>query len=153
MSDREQVYSQLEDARQQLLAAIDGLKPEQMTVPVVDDWSVKDLLAHVASWDEFVLPDFQRVTKGRIPALASFREAEVNDWNRMFMSLRRNFSLDQAMAEFKEHREATMAALDALPDERLAQGQFPWIMATIAAHHDRDHAQDIAKWREKEGLK
>ncbi len=153
MSDREQIYSQLEDARKKLLAAIDGLKPEQMTVPVVDDWSVKDLLAHVACWDEFVLPDLKRVAKGRIPALASFREAEVNDWNRMLMSLRRNFPLDQAMTELKEHREATMAALDALPDERLAQGQFPWIMATIAAHHDLGHAQDIVKWRQQEGLK
>ncbi|NIQ99441.1 MAG: hypothetical protein GTN78_04470, partial [Gemmatimonadales bacterium] len=50
MSEREQVYSQLEDARKKLLAAIDGLTPEQMTVPMLDDWSVKDILCHLASW-------------------------------------------------------------------------------------------------------
>lgn len=153
MSDREQVYSQLEEARQELLAAIDGLKPEQMTVPMLEDWSVKDVLAHVASWEEFALPDLRRAAKGHIPALASFREAEVDDWNRALMSLRRNFPLDQVMSELKEYREATIAALDALPDERLAQGQFARIMADITVQHDRDHAQDIAKWREKEGLK
>ena len=153
VSDREQVYSQLEKARQQLLAAVDGLKPEQMTVPMMGDWSVKDILAHVASWEEFALPDLRRAAKSHIPALASFREAEVDDWNRMLMSLRRNFPLDQVTTELKEYREATIAALDALPDERLAQGQFPWIMAMITVRHDREHAEDITKWRQKEGLK
>ncbi|NIQ99442.1 MAG: hypothetical protein GTN78_04475, partial [Gemmatimonadales bacterium] len=68
-------------------------------------------------------------------------------------SLRRNFPLEQAMSEMKEYREATMAALDALPDERLAQGQFPWILAQITIRHDLGHADDITKWREKEGIK
>jgi uncharacterized protein (TIGR03083 family) len=151
VSDRQEVYGQLHEARKELLAAVDGLKPDQMTVPMLGDWSVKDILAHVASWEEFALPDLRRAAKGRMPALASFREAEVDDWNRALMSLRRNFPLDQVMGELEEYREATMAALDAVPDERF--GQFPSIMAQITVRHDRDHAADIVKWREKEGLK
>ena len=111
MSDRQQMYSQLEEARKVLLDAFDGLTPDQMTVPMLEDWSVKDILTHVASWDEFALPDLRRVGRGHMPALLSFREAEVNDWNRMIMSLRRNFPLDQVMSEIEECRKATMAAL------------------------------------------
>ena len=152
MSDREEVYSLLEAARKELLAAIDGLTPEQMAVPVFDDWSAKDILAHIASWEEYALPDFRRLGRGHMPALASFREQEVNNWNAMIMSLRRKFPLDQVRYELEANRKATIAALDALPDERLAQGQFARIWATIAAVHDREHSEDIRKWRQKEGI-
>ena len=152
LSDREQVYSLLEAARKELVAAIDGLTPEQMAIPVFDDWSVKDILAHIASWEEYALPDFQRVARGHMPALASFREPEVDNWNALVMSLRRNFPLEQVTYELEANRKATIAALDALPDERLAQGQFVRIWATIAAVHDREHGEDIRKWRQKEGI-
>ncbi|MGQ9573339.1 MAG: DinB family protein [Dehalococcoidia bacterium] len=152
MSNREEVRSLLDAARQELLAAIDGLTPEQMAIPVFDDWSVKDILAHVASWEEYALPDFQRIARGHKPALASFREQEVDNWNALVMSLRRNFPLDQVMHELEANRQALVAALDALPDERLAQGQFARVWATIAAFHDREHAEDIRKWRQKEGI-
>jgi len=146
------VYSLLEGARQELLAAIDGLKPEQMTVPMLGDWSVKDILAHVASWEEYSLPDFRRVAQGQVPALAAFREADVDQWNALIMGLRKNFPLDQVLHEFEYYRRATMAALDALPDERFAQGQFPFVLAIVASQHDRDHAAQIRAWRGQEGL-
>ena len=152
MSDREEVYSPLEEARQELLGAIDGLTPEQMAVPVFADWSVKDILAHIVSWEEYTLLDFQRVASGHVPALASFRQRDVDNFNAVVMSLRRNFPLDQAMYELEANRKATIAALDAIPDERLAQGQFARIWATITAGHDHEHAEHIRKWRQKEGI-
>ena len=152
MSDKEEVYSQLEAARKELMAVVDGLTPDQMAIPVFADWSVKDILAHIASWEEYALPDFKRVARGHMPALASFREPEVDKWNALLMSLRRNFPLDQVMYELEANRKATIAALDALPEERLAQGQFARIWATIAAVHDREHSEDIRKWRQKEGI-
>ena len=152
MSDREEVYSQLEAARKELMAAIDGLTPEQMAIPVFDDWSVKDILAHIVSWEEYTLLDLQRVARGHMPALASFRQQDVDSFNALVMSLRRDFPLDQVMHELEASRKATIAALDALPDERLAQGQFPRIWATITAGHDHEHSEDIRKWRQKEGI-
>jgi hypothetical protein len=152
MSDREELLSLLEGGRKELLAAIDGLTPDQMAIPVFDDWSVKDILAHVASWEEYALPDFHRLARGHVPALANFREPEVDKWNAMVMSLRRNFSLDQVTYELEANRKAIIAALDALPDDRLGQGQFARIWATIAAVHDREHSEDIRKWRQKEGI-
>jgi hypothetical protein len=152
VSDREEVYSPLEEARQELLGAIDGLTPEQMAVPVFADWSVKDILAHIASWEEYALPDFQRVARGHMPALASFRERDLDTWNALVMSLRRNFSLEQVMYELEANHKATIAALDALPDDRLPQGQFAHIWATVTAGHDRQHSEDIRKWRQKEGI-
>ncbi len=152
MNDREEVYSLLEAAHKELLAAIDGLTPEQMAIPVFDDWSVKDILAHIVSWEEYTLLDFQRVARGHMPALASFKQRDVDNWNAMVMSLRRDFPLDQVMHELEANRKATIAALDALPDERLAQSQFARIWAAITAGHDHEHSEDIRNWRQKEGI-
>jgi len=150
MSDREDIYSTLQEARKELLAAIDGLTPQQMTTPLHDDWAVKDILTHIVSWEEFVMPDFRRVARGHLPALASFKEPEVDKWNAMLMSLRRSFPLDQVMYELEASRKATMVVLDSLPDERLVPFVRMW--ADVAARHDREHAQDIRQWREKEGI-
>jgi hypothetical protein len=87
-----------------------------------------------------------------MPALASFRQQEVDNFNALVMSLRRDFPLDQVMYELEANRKATIAALDALPDERLAQSQFARIWASITAGHDHEHAEDIRKWRQKEGI-
>jgi len=152
VGDGEEVYSLLEAAHKELLAAIDGLTPEQMAIPVFDDWSVKDILAHIVSWEEYTLLDFQRVARGHMPALASFKQRDVDNFNAMVMSLRRDFPLDQVMHELEANRKATIAALDALPDERLAQGQFARIWAAITAGHDHEHAEHIRKWRQKEGI-
>ncbi|MGD0204949.1 MAG: DinB family protein [Dehalococcoidia bacterium] len=152
MSDREEVYSLLQDAHKELLGAIDGLTPEQMAVPVVGDWSVKDILAHIVSWEEYTLLDFQRVARGHMPALASFKQRDVDNFNALVMSLRRDFPLDQVMYELEANRKATIAALDALPDERLAQGRFARVWASITAGHDHEHAEHIRNWRQKEGI-
>ncbi len=151
MSDREEIYSTLQEGRKELLAAIDGLTPQQMTTPVYDDdWSVKDILTHIVSWEELAMPDFRRVARGHLPALASFKDSEVDKWNAMLMSLRRSFPLDQVMYELEAGRKATMVVLDSLSDERLAPFVRMW--ADVAARHDREHAQDIRQWREKEGI-
>ena len=152
MSDREEVHSLLEASHKEILAAIDGLTPEQMAVPVFADWSVKDILAHIVSWEEYTLLDLQRVARGHMPALASFKQQDVDNFNALVMGLRRNFPLDQVMDELEANRQATIAALDALPDERLAQGQFARIWASITAGHDHEHAEDIRKWRQAQGV-
>jgi hypothetical protein len=152
VSDKEEVRSLLEASHKELLAAIDGLTPEQMAIPVFADWSVKDILAHIVSWEEYTLLDFQRVARGHMPALASFNQRDVDSFNALVMSLRRNFPLDQVMDELEANRKATIGALLALPDERLAQGQFARIWASITAGHDHEHAEDIRKWRQKEGM-
>ncbi|KPK21131.1 MAG: hypothetical protein AMJ76_03535 [Dehalococcoidia bacterium SM23_28_1] len=152
VSDRKEAYSLLEASHKELLAAIDGLTPEQMAIPVFADWSVKDILAHIVSWEEYTLLDLQRVARGHMPALASFKQQDVDNFNALVMGLRRNFPLDQVMDELEANRQATIAALDALPDERLAQGQFARIWASITAGHDHEHAEDIRKWRQAQGV-
>ena len=152
MVDKEQILASVDESRRGLLAAIEGLTDDQMTKPVVGDWSVKDLLAHVASYEELGLPDIQRVARGHAPALAAFDLKRVDEYNATIMSLRRHFSLEQARQELGICRRSLMEAVSRLPDSALAEGQFARGLLQICAYHDKEHTDDIQNWRKREGI-
>ena len=150
-SARDSLRTLLDSARAELLAAIEGLTPEQMTVPVIGDWSAKDILAHVSAWEQQIVPDLERVRDEFTPALAQFREQDADRWNELMMGLRRTFSLTQTLHELGHYRQEVLRRLDQLEERHLSSGFVPATCA-IASGHDRDHAGQIREWRRREGF-
>ena len=148
---RASIYRLLSEARRELNRTIAGMRPDEMSVCMMEDWSVKDLLAHVAFWEEIAIPDFERAARGHAPALANFDPKNVDTWNALAMSMRRRFSAEQVLFELAAMREAMIARLDYLPDTTFASGWVP-AYCGISARHDRDHAKHIREWREKAGV-
>jgi len=125
-----------------------------MTQPgAVGEWSVKDVLSHVASWEELVLPDLARLARGDAAVLASVDLYATNydPFNAMIMSLRRNLGPGQVLRELDIVRADFMAAIARLPDSVLAEGQFGRLLLKITAEHDEEHAQHILEWRNRAG--
>jgi hypothetical protein len=154
-SDRDQLVRDLEEARNELRASYEGLRDEQMTrLGAVGAWSVKDVLSHIASWEEVALPDLARLARGDTAILASMDlySANFDDFNAVIMSLRRNLPLDQVLRELDIVRADFMAGVSRLPDSVLAEGQFGRILVQITGEHDREHAEGIRRWRQQEGL-
>jgi hypothetical protein len=51
--DNQQLVKKLEQSWAALKESYDGLSDAQLTAPgVMDTWSVKDILAHVTTWEE-----------------------------------------------------------------------------------------------------
>ena len=144
----------MERARNELHAAIKGLSDEHLTQGGdVGEWSVKDVLAHVVSWEETALPDLVRLARGDTPVLGSvdLYAANYGPVNAAIMSLRRNLPLDQVLRELVTSRAEFMAAVSRLPASVLAEGQFGRVLVQITAEHDEEHAQHIVEWRKNEG--
>ena len=154
-SDREDLLEQMEKARSELHASYQGLPDEQMTrLGAVGEWSVKDVLSHVASWDEVLLPDLARIARGETPALASvdLESASFDAANAAIMSQRRDLPLAQVLRELDTDRADVTSAVGRLPDSALAEGQFGRLLIQITAAHDREHAAGIFEWRRRAGL-
>ena len=143
----------LEDARHELLAAFDGLPDEQMEVPLPDGWSVKDILAHVAMWDEMELPDMRRAARGSARVLDGLDEDEtlVDLWNEVQFRLRRRLPVKQVLMELEEARASVIEFLEAVAEERLTSGFVP-AACVIQSRHDRQHAAQIRDWRQTQGI-
>jgi hypothetical protein len=151
--DRAYLVTRLEQARSQLLAAIQGLSEKQLTQRgAVGEWSVKDVLAHIVSWEETAAPDLTRLARGDTPVLESIDlyAANFDPMNAAIMSLRRNLPLDQVLRELIISHADFMAAVARLPESVLADGRFGRVLVQITAEHDEEHAQHIADWRKKE---
>jgi hypothetical protein len=122
-----------------------------MLVPVFDDWSIKDILTHITSWDELLLPDIYRLARGHAAGLACNVQAANDTWNDLLMSVRRHFPLDQVHAEFTQSRHALLSALDEVPDDQFDSGPVPG-NCQVTAFHDWQPARDIRTWRDRVGV-
>ena len=152
MSDKDDVLSMLQESRSELAGAIQGLPDDKMTTCLGEDWCAKDIMGHIASWDEFTVSDLRRIARGRLPCLAAFREPDVDSWNAFLLRPRRLFPLPQIKAEFEEARAEMVAALKDLPEGLLAQGQMVRNIFAIMSNHEKDHARQVREWRQAEGI-
>jgi len=144
--------AQLDADRQRLLQAIEGLSDEEMTAaPAVGEWSVRDILGHIAAWEWEAVKAVEQVLSGQRPDLLDIKN--VNAWNAVQVKAWRGRTLDEVRAELQHSRQALLTAIGALDERQLeAVGAFPQLGNTslrrlLDWHHDREHAADLEAWR------
>jgi hypothetical protein len=127
-----------------------GLSDAELQEPgVVGDWSVKDVLAHVTTWDQEALKYLPLIAAGGWPPRYSTTEGGIDAFNERMSAEKRGLSL----AEVREQLERTHAQLVALvraaPMEQLS-GETRWrrrLRLDTYAHY-AGHAEAIRTWRE-----
>src|SRR5262249_1746554 len=140
--------------RAALLWELVGLDEATLTRwPVFEDYSAKDLLAHIAAWDELFAERTELILEGRTSAIASV-ELSRND---VLHEQRHDWSLDQAVAAFVEARKTFLTAIDPCDDEALLRvRRFSWgrrsirVWANWRHRHDAAHMRDLVRWRKRE---
>ncbi|MFN2225564.1 MAG: DinB family protein [Anaerolineae bacterium] len=143
---RERLLSDLDDARQDLCTAIEGLDPEQ---EIYEGWTLKHLLAHLAGWDDAVLAAL-RAHLGAEEAGTPAAEG-INAYNAQSVSTRQYLSYEQVRRECDLARDQVKEALRELPPAKLeAPLLFPWgptgtvaQLIAVFVHHEHEHAAEI----------
>jgi hypothetical protein len=149
---RTAAFARLEAEQQALNAALAGVPEERMGEPLLSEWTLADVVTHIATWYELTARDCDRTRRGRTPALASFTHDEIDAWNAAMMFGRRHFAPAQALAELGESWEAFSSALAALPDAVFAEGALGRTLVETLVEHTRDHAAAIRAWRQEQGI-
>lgn len=142
-----------------LLGTLAGVpKSEWETAGVCGVWSVKDILAHLTSY-ELLLADVLTtlLDGGPTPYLEAMNgPGEFNDSQ---VELRRNNSPDEALAEYEQAHANVMSLAVQIPKETYRQnGTIPWygedydlqdyIIYTNYAHK-REHSAEINVFRDR----
>ena len=135
-----------------LKETVRGIPEDRLSLPMHGEWSVKDLIAHISSWNEFTSLDMRRLARGHVPCMAAFREADVNEWNAFLVRPRKLFPVAQVMAELEGCYEALAEALAAVPQAMFEPGNMVANILLIARGHYREHTGHIRQWRSKEGI-
>jgi uncharacterized protein (TIGR03083 family) len=138
------------------------LTPQQMVVPgAIAGWSVKDVLAHLAEWEQLLLAWYQAGLRGEIPPIPApgYSWAQMDDLNQGIYEKYSDRSLENVQAYFRASYLQVLEAVHAMTeDELFTPGRYTWTKQnTLAAyvvpctseHYDWAH-QEMRKGLRKE---
>lgn len=150
---------QVRESYQQFEALVAPLSVEQLTKPNVNgDWSVKDNLAHLTAWHEYVLGRLQALRNGTTPPEWMPGLSTEDEINERVYQMNKDRPLADVQADFRTSFERVLAAVEALSEERL-NAPFPWstsanpVWGLIAGNtlgHYEEHGNIIRRWLERE---
>jgi hypothetical protein len=128
---------QTESAWSDLLAALDGIPEARIEEPgVVGDWSIRDLLGHIALWDEEGATKVRRLGGGLPVQRIDFQT--INDSEALARS---GWSAAEAREAMERAHALLIATLVSHPEIDPAE------IAIDTWEHYADHAAQIRAWR------
>lgn len=154
---RQNLLARLAAARSRFVWQLVSLDEGELTdAPLFADseqgWAVKDLLAHVAAWDELYAQRTALFGQGRTSEIEA---VELEERNVMLFEERWDWSLEQTVRALTDARDDYLTALGAISDAGLHRRfRLPWGQRTTVAvwtrwryRHDERHAADLLAWR------
>ena len=138
------------DALEQTIAQ---LSDAQLTAPIDGSWSAKDLLAHIAAWEQVTIHfhvgdrPFEAVTQlTNVP----YATTPVDQINEAFYQRDQELPLAQVLQSFRKSHQELLAMLDAISEADLFKPYTPvgrdtgqlieWLIGDSYDHYDEHRA-------------
>jgi hypothetical protein len=141
--EKERVLRDIDKAWRAFMDSVEGI-PESLMVEggVSGNWSVKDILAHVAAWDRETTRVVLRIVRGDEP-----------DWpihTQRFNDM--NYEADKNLTVL-EARNRALSAHKALVEMLDGKGEVraDWVRETTYEHYP-EHTEEILRWRRAQGV-
>ena len=147
-------YTTLEN----ILAPLDEA---QMIIPGVNgDWSIKDILAHLAAWQNYLLIRLQAAARNEVPAVQGILSDEdegdaVDKINAGFYEENKSRPLEEVVSDFRTTFRQIVEVVQALSDEDLFEPmRFAWMKGNALWElvpgntygHYQEHTGSIQEW-------
>jgi hypothetical protein len=135
---------------------IGQLSDEQLTAPIDGSWSAKDLIAHLAAWEQVMLHfhvggrPFAEVT--RLTSVP-YGSTSVDQINEAFYQRDRDIPLAQVLQSFRSSHQELLATLDRMSEADLFKPYTPvgrgpdsagqlidWVIGDSYEHYDEHRA-------------
>ncbi len=147
---RQVLLAGLAAAREELLAAIALIPPVERELRLVcGEWTLKDVLGHVADWEGVGVGGLRQMAAGQPPQVEHVQD--IDAWNRAHAEARRDQPWEEIGADFHAARQALLEILEGMSQADLAQSfPFPWgpegtayQWVSVYPAHDREHAKGL----------
>lgn len=128
-----------------------------MTISGVNgDWSIKDILAHLAAWHRYLLIHLHAAARDEVPATqGAFNEEDIDRTNERLYQENTSRPLSEVLTDFHTTYKGITEAVQALNDEDLFNPQrFTWmsgntlleLVAGNTYEHYDEHMPPIEAW-------
>jgi uncharacterized protein (TIGR03083 family) len=148
--DRRQLLAKLDTAWAALQASYAGLSGAQLTEPgVTGDWSVKDILAHVTTWEEEALKYLPLIVQGgRPPRYATY--GGIDAFNEQMTEQKRGLTPAEVLRQADETHRRLIEYIQRVPEEQFTrETRFRHRLRLDTYSHYPPHARMIQEWRER----
>jgi hypothetical protein len=123
----------------------------------VGEWSVKDVLAHLAEWESYMPVWVDTARRGETVEPPNWKE--LDDLNERVYQAHKDQPLDEVLAYFRETHCQFMHMVETMPeDEMITPGRYPftgkgaiWDWLNAYAAHDLWAKTEIRKWVKTKG--
>ncbi len=148
-----QLIEILEQAWMDLAESFNGLSAEQLQQPgVVEDWSVKDILAHVTWWEEEALKHLPFILQGGRPPRYSVLYGGIDAFNAQMTERKRALSLAEVLTELDETHSRLVEYVHSVPEEQFtSETRFRRRLRLDTYSHYPIHTLAIRNWRQGQG--
>src|SRR5215467_9325096 len=145
-----QLFQKLEQAWTALQESYTGLSEAQLTEPgVMGEWSVKDILAHVTTWEEEALKYLPLILTGGIPP-RYIQYGGIDAFNAQMVEQKRDTVLSDVLRQLDETHRQLLDYLQSVPEEHFTrETRFRHRLRLDTYSHYPPHASAIREWRER----
>ena len=146
---RRQLLTRIDEAWKRLRAAYAGLTPDKLLEPgVTGAWSVRDILAHVTTWEEEALRYLPLVAAGGTPPRYSTTYGGIDAFNARMTEAKRHLSLPAVLYQLEHTHGRLVELVQTAPDPLItSETRFRHRLRLDTYSHYSGHAEAIRKWR------
>jgi hypothetical protein len=148
---RHQLLQRLDAAWVNFQNAYAGLSHNEMTAPgVVEDWSVKDVIAHVTTWEEEALHHLPTILAGQRTPRYSVAYGGIDAFNAEMTAKKRALSLPEILAQRDDTHRRLIAYIATIPEaEFVTETRVRRRIRYDTYSHYPIHTRAIWEWRER----
>lgn len=150
---RERLSGRLQGEWTRLMESFSGLPESALNEPgPVGLWSVRDLLGHIATWEEEALKALPVILEGKtLPRYAS--SGGIDAFNAREQDRKGGITLAELKRDLAATHERLIAYLTSVPETAYAkEGRFLKRLRQDTYGHYREHAAQVVLWRKEQNL-
>lgn len=121
--DKQTMLAQLSDGFGALVKEIEGLDERAMTTVFYGEWSIKDILAHIAGWQHQMTAAMERMARGEKPTPEGVDFSDADGWNARFAAAMAPQNATTVVADLKQSFANYRRAAASIPADRYGEGK------------------------------
>ena len=147
--DRAELLTRLEKTWSFFHESYAGLSDLELTEPgVTGEWSVRDIVSHVTTWEQEALTHLPTILKGEKPPRYSITHGGINAFNRAMTEQNRSLGLAEVRRQAKDTHRRLLSFIETVPEDQFrSETPFRHRLRLDTYSHYRKHADAIRKWR------
>jgi hypothetical protein len=143
------LLKRVDDAWAAFTGSYEGLAGADLLRPgVVGTWSVRDIIAHVTTWEEEALKHLPGIVTGRRPPRYSVTYGGIDAFNALMTARKKDLPLAVVIRQQAAVHRKVLALIARTPEKELASGtRFRNRLRLDTYGHYAVHTQAILRWR------